>query len=118
MKQLHIAFGVIALCGLAGCATSPTPAPATRGFTYEYAAQLVAMPSCAAKVETIFPCYARLIADDGTVLHVGSPGASLQVVGFVHSLEEGKTYSLPDAFMEYQKPHGNEPSKADASDGK
>jgi hypothetical protein len=61
------------------------------------------MPSCTAKVEEIAPCYARLSTEDGRVLYVGSPGASLEVVGFVNTLQKGKTYFLPDAFMEYQK---------------
>lgn len=96
---------------LTGCATAPTTAQRT--CVYEYVVQLLAMPSCSAKVEAIGPCYARLSTEDGRVLIVGSPGASWEVVGFVQTLQKGKTYFLPEAFMEYQKKRQEGPNKAD-----
>ena len=116
MKPLRILLCIVAIFCLAGCATTPTIAQ--REYRYEYVAQLLAMPSCAAKVEEIYPCYARLSTEDGKVLYVGSPGASPEVVGFVHTLQEGKTYFLPEAFMEYLKQQRKGPNHPDAGDGK
>ncbi len=111
MKQLRVLLSIVAITCLAGCATTPTTAQ--HYYSYEYVAQLLAMPSCSARVEGIYPCYARLGTEDGKVLCVGSPGASPEVVGFVHTLQQGKTYSLPDAFMQYQKKQQKAPNKAD-----
>ena len=116
MNQLHVSLCIVAITCLAGCATTPTTAQ--RAYVYEYVVQLLAMPSCSSKVEAIYPCYARFSTEDGRVLCVGSPGASPEVVGFVHTLQEGKTYFLPDAFMEYQRKQQKGPNKADPSDGK
>jgi hypothetical protein len=101
---------------LTGCGTAPTTAQGT--YIYEYVVQLLAMPSCSAKVEAIAPCYARLSTEDGRVLIVGSPGASWEVVSFVQTLQKGKTYFLPEAFMEYQKKQQEGPNKADPGDRK
>ena len=83
---LHMMALVLAVY-LAGCRTQP--ATCSHAACYEYAAQVLAMPSCAGKVEEIGPCYARLSTEDGRVLYVGSPGASAEVVGFIHTLEKG-----------------------------
>jgi hypothetical protein len=112
---LHIMALVLAVY-LVGCRTQP--ATSSHAACYEYAAQVLAMPSCAAKVEELAPCYARLSTEDGRVLYVGSPGASPEVVGFIHTLQKGQTYFLPDAFMEYQKKQEKGPIKAEAGDGK
>lgn len=113
--KFKMAVLVATVC-LAGCMTRPV-AP-QHADVYEYVAQLLAMPSCSAKAEAIYPCYARLRTEDGRELCVGSPGASPEVVGFVHTLQQGKTYFLPDAFMEYQKKQQEGPNKADADGGK
>ncbi len=112
---LHIMSLALAVY-LVGCRTEP--ATSTHAVCYEYAAQVLAMPSCAAKVEEIAPCYARLRTEEGRLLYVGSPGASPEIERFVQALEKGQTYFLPDAFMEYQRKQKTGPNKADASDGK
>jgi hypothetical protein len=112
---LHVMALALAVY-LAGCRTPP--ATCSHAACYEYVAQVLAMPSCAAKVEETGPCYARLSTEAGGVLYVGSPGASPEVVGFIHTLQKGQTYFLPDAFMEYQQKQEKGPIKADADDGK
>jgi len=37
-----------------------------------------------------------------SLLIIGSPEADIEVVHFVATLEKGKTYHLPKAFMPYQ----------------
>ena len=101
---------VLTVC-LVGCRTQV--ATSSHADVYEHATQILALPSCAAKVEKIAPCYARLSTEDGRVLYIGSPGASPEVAGFVQTLQKGKTYYLPNAFMEYQKKQMTGPNKAD-----
>jgi hypothetical protein len=112
---LHMMTLILAVY-LVGCRTQP--AASFHAARYEYAAQVLAMPSCAAKVEEIAPCYARLSSEDGRVLYIGSPGASPEVVAFIQTLQKGQTCFLPDAFMEYQKKQEKVPNKADPGDGK
>jgi hypothetical protein len=41
-------------------------------------------------------------SEDGKTFYIGSPEADVEVVHFVATLEKGKTYDLPKAFMQYQ----------------
>ena len=95
-------LALFALVCLAGCktATVATPHP----DEYEYTAQLLAMPSRAATVVDGEPCYRELKDDlDGRIFYIGSPGAADEIEHFIQTLEQGKSYRLPDAFMEWQE---------------
>jgi hypothetical protein len=70
---------------------------------YEYVAQILAMPSRRATVTEIAPCYAVFRTEAGRTFVIGSPAAPPEVVHFLVTLEKGKTYSFPQAFMEHQK---------------
>ncbi|MBT3378682.1 MAG: hypothetical protein HN742_30570 [Lentisphaerae bacterium] len=83
-----------------GCATS-SPC-AGNHLHYEYAAQVLAMPSCKATMELVSPCKRRFRTASGRELLLGGPGADREVAGFLGTLEEGKSYRLPGAFMEYR----------------
>lgn len=85
-----------------GPASRPATQPAAVPRLDEVAAVL-SMPPCTATVEKIVPCSARLRMEDGKALYIGSPAAGSEVVGFIQTLQEGKTYALPDAFIQYQK---------------
>jgi hypothetical protein len=54
-------------------------------------------------VEQKQPCAAYLKTTDGRRLHLGGPGASTEVAGFVQVLQVGETYNFPEAFLEYRK---------------
>jgi hypothetical protein len=101
-RSLFISLFVGMIVYLAGCKTTPTPTH--RSYViYEYTAQVSAMPSCSATVMEIAPCYAMFESEDGKTFYIGSPEAESEVVHFVATLEKGKTYDLPKAFMQYQK---------------
>lgn len=87
---------LMAVC-LAGCKT------VQHTDVYEFNAQVLAMPSCFAKMEKFCTCYALFADNTGRKFYIGSPGASPDVQYFIASLEEGKGYYLPDAFMEFLK---------------
>ena len=70
-------------------------------MTYEYVAQVLAMPSCTVTMELVSPCQRYFRAEDGREFYIGSPGADRQVTGFLGSLKEDEVYHLPQAFMEY-----------------
>lgn len=87
----------------ATAATAAAP-PTVRGARYEFTAQLMSMPSCRAVVDRKSPCVAYLTTlGDGRKLYIGSPGPSPAVGRFMGTLEIGKTYQLPDAFMDFLK---------------
>jgi hypothetical protein len=109
------------MAGGAAARAGPADGVAPERFhtlTYEYVAQVLAMPSCTATVEEVAPCYASFKTEDGRMLCIGSPGAAPEVVGFVQTLQKGETYFLPDAFMKYQKNQREKPNKPDAGDGR
>ena len=82
-----------------GCETAPVdPQPPKR---YSQPAQVVAMPPCRARVESLRPCDAALRTDDGTLLYLGSPAASYTLVRFVHTLQVGQSCSLPQDFIRF-----------------
>ncbi|MEI7732112.1 MAG: hypothetical protein WCO56_21235 [Verrucomicrobiota bacterium] len=96
MKKTHI----IMLCSMAllcvcSCKTPPPP------NSYEFNAQVLAMPSCHATMVEPCACYAMFKDDFGRTFYLGSPGASEDVENFIHSLKEGEACYLPTAFMEF-----------------
>ena len=100
-RGLLISLSVGMILHVTGCETATT---ATRGpyAIYEHAAQVSAMPPCSATAMEIGPCYAMFQTKDGRTFYIGSPGAETEVVHFVATLELGKTYDLPKAFLQYQ----------------
>jgi hypothetical protein len=71
--------------------------------SYKTAEEIKAMRPCRATVERRVVCYVVLKSADGQKFHIGSPGNTAEVHGFIDTLEEGRTYSLPSAFIAYQK---------------
>ncbi len=100
---------------LAGCRTEPVASPHSDVESFEYVAQILAMPSRTATATEIGPCYAAFKSVNGRTFFIGSPGSPAEVVGFLRTLEKGKSYFLPDAFMDYQKTQ-KPPNKATGSD--
>jgi hypothetical protein len=84
---------------------------------YEYEAQLLAMPSCEATLQELPDCVATLKTADGSVIYIGSPASHGVVHSFVQSLEVGKGYHLPTAFMDYRKTWQKKPHQPNAGDG-
>mgnify|MGYP001765822921 CR=1 FL=1 len=66
-------------------------------------AELPLLRPCKATVEQIQPCAAYLKTTDGRRMRIGSPGATPEVARFVARLQEGRTYDLPEAFLEYRR---------------
>lgn len=75
---------------------------------YVTAKEVTAMPRCTAKLLTgsIYSEFCYFTTADGKTLILGKPGAGRQgadVLKFLDALEEGKSYELPEAFLNYQK---------------
>jgi hypothetical protein len=70
---------------------------------YTTAEQLALMPTCLVTVIQRAPCYCMLKTEDGTVFRVGSPANTAVLGKFVGTLEQGKTYTFPDAFVAFAK---------------
>jgi hypothetical protein len=96
----------------AGCKTASVitqtpsdPSESEVPFEYEYPAQVLAMPSRGAIVVATEGCYVELQRDDGTDrrFRLGSPQGDPTVRSFIGTLEVGKWYPLPDAFMAHLK---------------
>jgi len=103
MKWLKpISLALLMVVCLVGCKATPVTTQDSV-IIYEDAAQVLAMPSCSATVMKQGGCYAMFESEDGKTFYIGSPDAPPEVAGFVGTLEEGKTYSLPKAFMQYRK---------------
>ena len=101
MKPLQVASSLGVICCVVGCTTAQRSAPAPPNGTYEEVPQLMAMPARALTIESVSPCSARLRGRDGSAVYIGSPGAAPEVVGFVQTLERGRSYVFPDAFLNY-----------------
>lgn len=78
-------------------------------------ADIKAMKSCIGTVERLTPCSAQLKTSDGKRLLVGSPDAPGDVVLFIHTLQEGGSYKLPGAFIDYQRMKREQPVQLDRS---
>lgn len=76
---------------------------ATTTLVYETAEQIRAMRRCQATADGRTPCSVRLITSDGKRFQIGSPGSTKEVSGFLKALKKGQSYTLPDAFLDYQK---------------
>jgi hypothetical protein len=70
---------------------------------YEYTAQVLAMPTCEVTMELVSPCERYFRTEYGREFYIGSPGADEEVARFLGTLEEGKSYWMPDAFMKYRE---------------
>ena len=97
-----------AVC-LAGCKTAPVAPQHTA--VYESNIQVLAMPSCTAKMEQFCTCYAVFSDTEGRKFYIGSPGASEDVEYFIASLKAGDVYYLPAAFESFlqKKTNGQKP---------
>ncbi len=115
MKWLRpISLALLMVVCFVGCKATPVTTQDSV-IIYEDAAQVLAMPSCRATiVEVQVRCYARFNVDGGRTFYIGSPDSPPEVAGFVGTLEEGKTYSLPEAFIQYRKKQ-NKPLQRDAA---
>ncbi len=92
-----------------GCTTTPSY-QGKYPPCYEYAAQVLAMPSSKATMEFVSPCIRRFRTEDGAEFVIGGPGAEREVMRFLGTLEEGKSYRLPKAFMDYRKAQEEKPN--------
>ena len=94
MKTLNhaIAAFLVVVC-IASCKTVPQHTD-----VYESNLQVLAMPSCTAKLEEFCTCFAILTDSEGRKFYIGSPGASEDVEHFIASLKQGEIYYLPAAF--------------------
>ena len=101
-----VCLSVVLCC--TGCST--TPSHVGNYLHYEYAAQVLAMPSGRATVERISPCEWRFRTKSGREFLIGGPGAEREVREFLGTLEEGKSYYLPRAFVEYRKAEQQKPN--------
>ena len=113
MKQiLVVGLSALAAFSMAGCRTQPAIFPSewqrevrdgqgTVVFVPDD--QLAAMPRCRATVLEKWPCFAVLRTTDGVRFMVGAPDATPEVLSFVGTLQEGRTYMFPDAFEEHRK---------------
>jgi hypothetical protein len=97
--SFHVWFALLAAVCLAGCKTAPVAPQHTD--VYESNIQVLAMPSCTAKMEAFCTCYALFADAEGRKFYIGSPGASEDVEHFIASLKEGESYFLPAAFESF-----------------
>jgi hypothetical protein len=70
---------------------------------YETAEQIKAMPAVKATLMEKGPCYSVFKGADGKQFVIGTPGSGPQAGRFFRTLEVGKAYELPRAFLDYQK---------------
>jgi outer membrane murein-binding lipoprotein Lpp len=70
---------------------------------YETAEQLLGLPACVLKDAENHACVEAFKDSAGNPFYIGGPGAHAEVAAFIQSLENGKTYSLPADFIEFQK---------------
>lgn len=112
MRSLPPLLCLIVVCGT-GCTTAQ-PDVSEDEHVYEFSAQVLAMPSCKATVVRQAPCYSRFTTEGGRVFYIGSPGAEREVARFLGALEDGKSYYLPHAFMEYLKANEKKSNKSTA----
>jgi len=97
--SFSVGVALLAVACLAGCRTAPVAPKHTA--VYESNLQVLAMPSCTAKMEAFCTCYALFADAEGRKFYIGSPGASEDVEYFIASLKEGQMYYLPAAFESF-----------------
>jgi hypothetical protein len=70
---------------------------------YDTAERIAAMPPCKAEVEERFSCCLLMRTADGSKIWLGSPATTPEVLRFIPTLQDGQTYALPNAFLDWQK---------------
>lgn len=70
---------------------------------YVTAEEVKAMPPGQATLELRGPCFSIFRVSDGKQFVIGNPGSGPEVWKFLGTLEEGQTYQLPGAFLDYHK---------------
>lgn len=60
------------------------------------------MPPVTAIVESKDPCAALFRTPDGRRFYIGGPDSGGPVTHFVHHLQVGKSYRLPDDYLRHQ----------------
>ena len=101
---------VMVLGLLVGC-TSPDPFSGRDHLNCRNASELESLPTLRATVEKIQPCGVILKTDDGKSLSLAGPlGGEPVVERFMRTLEHGRTYTFPSAFLEFKK-RENAPNK-------
>jgi hypothetical protein len=70
---------------------------------YETAEQIKAMPAVKATLTEKGPCYSVFRGVDVKQFVIGTPGSTPEVWRFLGTLEEGRAYELPRAFLDYEK---------------
>ncbi len=70
---------------------------------YVTAEEVRAMPAGRATLELRGPCFSIFRGADGKQFVIGNPGSGPAVWKFLGTLEEGQTYELPGAFVDYHK---------------
>ncbi|MEQ1850467.1 MAG: hypothetical protein ABMA01_02630 [Chthoniobacteraceae bacterium] len=83
--------------------TAVAQSPDAPALTYDTGERIERMPRCKGVVAEKFPCCALMTAPDGTNFWIGSPAGSSEVVSFVATLKEGRSYAFPDAFLAYRR---------------
>jgi len=78
---------------------------------YDHAAQILALPTVTLSEAQNMTCAAGFKDSAGKPVYIGGPGASREVAGFINSLVEGKTYTLPADFAAYLKKNPPEPEQ-------
>ena len=73
--------------------------------TYVTAEAVKNMPASKATLQDRGACYAVFKNAEGKQFVIGDPSSGPDLTRFIKSLEDGKTYNLPGAFLEYQKNH-------------
>jgi hypothetical protein len=70
---------------------------------FDTAEKIKAMPPRKATVEHVGGHDSRLRTGEGKLFFIGSKEATPDVIQFIETLEEGKSYELPGVFLEFQK---------------
>ena len=97
------AAGVMTFC--TGCFSPKSDHQNQASITsvYDTADRIKLMPRCEVQVDNRSPCSVGLITAEGKRLTLGGPGATPEIAKFLPTFQSGQTYTLPDAFLEYQK---------------
>lgn len=80
-----------------------TESPVETILCYDTAERIAAMSRCEAEVEETFSCCVRMRTSDGSRIWIGSPATTSEVLNFLPTLEAGRNYTFPDAFLDWQE---------------